>query len=280
MKIDFKNLPLWATMLVVLVLGLVLFVLLSQGLTTEKKDDIGEKAIKYINETFFQGEASIELLGISQESGVHKLKIKIDGKEYDTYVSEDGKYLFPEGLDMREGEPGQGELNEEEITQLVVSQIIKNFLPEGTEIEVTGVSQESGVYKLKVKVDEETDVYATKDGKYLFLQVFDMDAPLEEIVAEPVLLPKNIESFLSCLGEKGFKVYGEKTCPHCKDLVEKLGGYDLVGSIYVECTEEREVCQEKTKTAGVPEIQINDEVYEGERTLESFALATGCELEY
>jgi thiol-disulfide isomerase/thioredoxin len=85
-----------------------------------------------------------------------------------------------------------------------------------------------------------------------------------------------LKEFNDCLGEKGLVIYGTEWCPACKGLVQSLGGYDKVEAIYVECLEEQERCAEETKTDYVPEIQINNEVYEGSRTLEALSQLTGC----
>lgn len=92
--------------------------------------------------------------------------------------------------------------------------------------------------------------------------------------------PVNAEmkEFNDCLAEKGVVIYGANWCPYCTDLVEALGGYNAVESVYVECTEEQQRCTEEMIGRGVPEIQINGELYEGPRTLEALSEATGCQL--
>jgi len=58
----------------------------------------GEKAIKYINEGLLKGAATASLMNTSEEDGVYKLHFKIAEKEYDSYVTKDGKVFFVEGL--------------------------------------------------------------------------------------------------------------------------------------------------------------------------------------
>jgi hypothetical protein len=152
-------------------------------------------------------------------------------------------------------------------------------MEEGSEIQVVSVSEESGVYKLEVKIEEEFSIFATKDGKHLFPQGFDMTQEIEIPEIEPVILPTNIESFIGCLKQEGVRIYGSETCPYCQDLVMLFGGYELISPIYVECPEEQELCAE-TKTGLVPEIQIKGELYEEARTFDGLAQATNCELIY
>ncbi len=86
---------------------------------------------------------------------------------------------------------------------------------------------------------------------------------------------------IDCLAENDLVIYGAEWCPACTRLVESLGGYDMVDSIYVECSigteKERERCREEAKTDHVPEIQIDGEVYQGPNDPQSLAQEVGCE---
>jgi glutaredoxin len=87
---------------------------------------------------------------------------------------------------------------------------------------------------------------------------------------------KGIEEFNQCLADNGIVIYGSEWCPYCKQLVETLGGYNALGSVYVECTKEEQRCQQEMIGRGVPEIQINGKMYQGSRSLEGLSQATGC----
>lgn len=62
-------------------------------------DDLGKKAVDYINNNGLS-QTPASLVSTSEESGVVKVKIKIGTTEFDSYVTKDGKYLFPESFDM------------------------------------------------------------------------------------------------------------------------------------------------------------------------------------
>ncbi len=85
------------------------------------------------------------------------------------------------------------------------------------------------------------------------------------------------EDLIGCLAERGVVIYGSKTCPACAHLAESFGGYEAVEKIYVECTQERERCNKEKVTGFVPEIQIKEKLYEGQRDPASLARETGCE---
>jgi len=89
-----------------------------------------------------------------------------------------------------------------------------------------------------------------------------------------------MKEFNECLSENGMAIYGMEWCPACGQLVETLGGYESAEPVYVECTEpeNQQKCQNEMQGTAVPEIQLNGEMYQGERSLEGFSEATGCEL--
>ncbi len=87
---------------------------------------------------------------------------------------------------------------------------------------------------------------------------------------------KEENDFISCLENKGVVIYGYAWCPACKQLVEHLGGYDIVEPIYVECTQEEDRCREEMIGMDVPEIQIQGEIYKGSRNIEKIAEKTSC----
>lgn len=58
------------------------------------ESSIGEKVINYINGNDLAGSPA-SLVSVSRESGMFKVRINIDGSEFDSYVSKDGRFLFP-----------------------------------------------------------------------------------------------------------------------------------------------------------------------------------------
>jgi len=66
------------------------------------KDEIAQKTIDYINNNILSGQTA-SLVNSSEESGVVKIRISISGQEFDSYISKDGKLLFPEAIAMEEG---------------------------------------------------------------------------------------------------------------------------------------------------------------------------------
>ena len=81
---------------------------------------------------------------------------------------------------------------------------------------------------------------------------------------------------MQCLEENEFIIYGANWCGYTKQVVELFGGFNHISSgIYVECTEEDELCKSEN-VSGYPTIKLSGESYNDARTFEAFAQATGC----
>lgn len=62
--------------------------------------EAADKVVKYINEKILAGKAIVSLIGVSEESGIYKIKFTLEGKEFTSYATRDGKLFFPEGYDL------------------------------------------------------------------------------------------------------------------------------------------------------------------------------------
>ncbi|MFW6311456.1 MAG: hypothetical protein ACOC1K_04390 [Nanoarchaeota archaeon] len=179
---------------------------------------------------------------------------------------------------------------------------VEDFLSSqiGDEFKITSIEDYNDyIYKINVLYDEqEIPLYVTKDGEYLAqltpLDTEEVQNTSSETNTEPTQESSDSETdysdndleklteFNDCLAEEGMAIYGSTSCPHCRNLVSMLGGYDAVENVYVECSQEgsqedMQRCNEEAETGYVPEIQIDGELYEGDRTIEGFASETGCE---
>jgi len=60
---------------------------------------VAQKAVDYINNNGLAS-STVSLVSVSRDSGLIKIKIKIGTTEYDSYITKDGKYLFPQIIDI------------------------------------------------------------------------------------------------------------------------------------------------------------------------------------
>jgi hypothetical protein len=150
-------------------------------------------------------------------------------------------------------------------------------------LELDSVEEINGLYQVNILYEGNTvPIFVTKDGELAgTMSPLTMAAPTQ--TEQPAEIGDYTEEdlvklgeFSSCLATKGIKIYGANWCGWTKKLVvETLGGFDVAGDAYIECTEEAELCSEEGVT-GYPTIKLNGEVYTGERTLASLGEATSC----
>ena len=155
-----------------------------------------------------------------------------------------------------------------------------NYLSSGgyEGFEVQGINEIGDLYKINTLYEgEEIPFYITKDGYFVGNQLIsiisDEPSPPEGYSEEDI---EKISVFIDCLAEEGVIIYGANWCGWTKKLVvETLGGFDIAAPIYVECTENEELCAQEG-IEGYPTIKINGVLYTGERTFEGLSEVTGC----
>lgn len=129
-------------------------------------------------------------------------------------------------------------LSSEQASQKVIGYIDKNLVQGGAQITLVSASEESGLYKIRLKINEqEFDAYATKNGKLLFIQAFDLDQPLvEEKSTSSTSTIGNFQVSEDEICKENEKpivyFFGSSTCPHCQweepvleNVVKKFEGY-------------------------------------------------------
>lgn len=85
----------------VIVTAVLIFANLNHGFSMPSifgmsDNQIAKKAIDYINNNKLSS-TPVSLAGVSEESGLIKIKIKIGSNEVDSYVTKDGRFLIPVG---------------------------------------------------------------------------------------------------------------------------------------------------------------------------------------
>jgi len=67
---------------------------------TMTADEAANNAIDYINNYILQGQATATLTSVKEDNGLYNAKFTIAGTEYNSYITMDGKLLFPSVIDM------------------------------------------------------------------------------------------------------------------------------------------------------------------------------------
>jgi len=84
------------------------------------------------------------------------------------------------------------------------------------------------------------------------------------------------DAFAQCLSNKGIKMYGADTCPHCQEQKKAFkGSFDMVN--YVECNRNPQECQ-AAEIKAYPTWEIDGVRTEGRKSLSELSELSGCPL--
>jgi len=101
--------------------------------------EVGEKAINYINQNILMDQATAVLINVIEEKGLYKLTLKIEEQEIVSYATRDGKFLFAEPIDLDVQPPSpQGSETPQETPQTEkpnAKLFIMSFCPYGNQAE-------------------------------------------------------------------------------------------------------------------------------------------------
>jgi len=76
------------------------FLYFGQNSSNLSSDQAADKAISYLNDNILPAGITASLIDIVEEGSVYKIRLEVEGTEYQSYISKDGKYLFPDGYDL------------------------------------------------------------------------------------------------------------------------------------------------------------------------------------
>lgn len=210
----------------VLIAGAVIYI--DQGKGEEKNSGIlspqeaAGKAIDYINQNKdsfnLQGQ-TVSFVDAVEENNIYKFRLKIGEAEYDSFVTKDGKILFPSGINL---EPASTSAQKEQTPQEIqksdepdVKLFVMSYCPYGLQAQkmflpVYDLLKEKarmGVYFVnyimheKQEIDENLKQYCIQkeeEGKYYnYLGCFVKDGDSEKCLAESKINKANLTACVS-----------------------------------------------------------------------------------
>lgn len=177
------------------------------------------------------------------------------------------------------------------ISKQEAGEILKEFASlQGANIEIKDIKETSGLYEVNfIFMGQEGKYYVSKDGKYVgsmieFKEIKESftEQAIKETQKQQTIEAgyseedlKKLEEFNKCLSQKGVKIYGANWCGWTQRWVSTLGGSKAVSPIYVECTENENLCNSEN-IRGYPTTKINGKEYSGPRTIEAIGKEVGC----
>jgi len=183
---------------------------------------VAEKAIDYINknkDTLTNG-ATASLISVTEEGDILKMRLMVGDQEFDSYVTKDGKFLFPGGYVLEEEsleEPAAGEANSETVKEDVpdVKLFVMSYCPYGLQAQkmflpVYDLLKDKvnmGVYFVdyimheKQEIDENLRQYCIQKeqkGKYYdYLSCFVADGDFEKCLSQTNIDKTNLTACVS-----------------------------------------------------------------------------------
>ena len=96
-----KKMTFWQKVSVVLVLLLIVSIFTNGFRIGSGKGSISKNVEDYLNTYVLAGQGmTAKVTGISEANGLYKITLNVSGRSFDTYVTKDGKLLFPSTIDL------------------------------------------------------------------------------------------------------------------------------------------------------------------------------------
>lgn len=235
--------------------------------------EAAEKAIKYINENLLSEGENASLIEVFEEFGFYKIHIKIGETEYNSYVTRDGRFLFPEVYNLEEKPKTAAEAQQTEIPKTEKPEVelfVMSFCPFGNQAEdiIKPVKDLLGSkinLTLRYIVSKDGDKYSSLHG----------DQELNQDVRELCVAKSQNDKFWSfveainkdCTAQNADTCW-EKTASDLGINVQKIK--DCQSTEASSLLDQEISAAEQYGVTGSPQLFINGVEYQGDRTSEAY----------
>ncbi|MBS3174258.1 hypothetical protein J4440_00080 [Candidatus Woesearchaeota archaeon] len=219
-KKDKYYIRIWQIASLVLTLLLIgsLFIENISILKTDTLDEkeIADKTIEYLNKNILQRETTVAIKSIEESNGLYNLKLSIDGRDIDSYVTKNGRLLFPQVIDLTTiPETSNIKIDVPKSKKPKVELFVMSHCPYGTQIEkgiipVVKILKDKIDFEVKFvnyamhgkkELDEQLLQYCIQKNhkdKYLtYLGKFLEDGNSEEAIKTSEVIKESINSCIS-----------------------------------------------------------------------------------
>lgn len=240
-------------------------------------DEVGKKALSYINENILKSQnKTASLVGaLTDEGGVYKLTLKIGEQTFPSYVTRDGKLLFPDFIDLTQTPQNNNQnQNPTEIPKTdkpKVELFVMSFCPYGNQAEDI---MNPVLSLMGSKFDFVMHYIVSKDdsGKY---QSLHGDQELHQDVRELCVAKYQNDKFWSfveainkdCTAQNADTCW-EKTATDLGINVQKIK--DCQNNEASSLFDQEISAAGKYGVTGSPQLFINGVEYKGDRTSEAY----------
>lgn len=107
--------PIAVLSVAVIAAGVLIYV--KSGKSGLSAQEAGEKVVNYINQVIYQGQGDASLIEATEDGQVFKIRLTVQGQEYTSYITKDGKYLFPQAYELKASNESNNNQGNGEVTK-------------------------------------------------------------------------------------------------------------------------------------------------------------------
>jgi len=247
------------------------------GIFGSSSDEIGKKTMDYVNNNLLPPGTTASLIESKKgDSGIFEVKFKLGEQEITSFVTQDGKMLFPTGYEMNEAEAVSKDADAKEAEKIPardkadVKLFVMSYCPYGNQAED---SIRPVVDLLGNKADIELRYVISKNGdKYKSLHG---DKELDQNVREMCVQKYASDKFWDFIKEMNEK----STIDNAQKKWEGIAqGLSIDVDKIKECAkseknsllDEDSKLTDKYEVRGSPTLVVNDVAYKGDATSEAY----------
>lgn len=259
-------------------------------------NDASQKALTYIKKNLLQGNVSASVSNVKEKSGVYKMDLKIGKKEYESYVTKDGKYLFIQAFDLNPPKPKTFTKTQKPDVKLFVM----SFCPYGNQAEelimpvVKLLGSKANISLHYILYSNYASGYPNycidKDNQYCSMHgIQEIHQDIRELCVAKYQNDK-LWDFVNKINNKanarnvdtkweniardiGIDVAKVKKCQKEEGIALLKQELDETSQSYLVQNPSRHQGSEKESISGSPTLVINGMIYDGERNPEAFKKA-------
>ncbi|MBU0962941.1 MAG: hypothetical protein KKD48_03495 [Nanoarchaeota archaeon] len=132
-----KKLNFWQKISIVLAVLLIFSVFTNGFKINSGKDVIAAKVVDFVNTNILAAQGvEATIISTTEKNGLYLLKLDLNGQELDTYITKDGKLLFPSAIDLTQTQTGQTPVQQKDIPKTdkpIVKAYIYSYCPYGSQ---------------------------------------------------------------------------------------------------------------------------------------------------
>ena len=269
--------------IILIVLGIAQVLYSQKGISSK---EAGEIVIDYIDKVL-EGQATATLVGdVVKENGVYKLELKVGEQEMISYISLDGKLIFPSGIAITEDTTASSDANSDIPKQDKTNAdlFVMSFCPYGNQaeeimIEVVDLLKDKADIELHYVIYENYQGggsdYCVANGKYCSMHgIQELNQGIRELCVQKYQKEKFWDFVKQINASCNYQ-----DVDACWEKIAKNSGVDVnnVKTCFAEekisLLENEVELGKKYDISGSPQLIINDKEFTGTRSAEGYKSA-------